>query len=69
MRGVAVLIDLAVDTYMHTHTHTNQAMVQHAPKGGSWVDMGGGTGANLEFLGQGLRYFDKVREWWSCMCL
>lgn len=30
------------------------------PKGGTWVDMGGGTGANLEFLGPSLNHFGKV---------
>ncbi len=29
-------------------------------EGGIWVDMGGGTGANLEFIGDHIRKFDKV---------
>lgn len=28
--------------------------------GGIWVDMGGGTGSNLEFAGDGIRRFEKV---------
>ena len=31
-----------------------------APKGGVWVDMGGGTGANLEFFGSNLNHWGKV---------
>ena len=31
-----------------------------APKGGVWVDMGGGTGSNLEFFGDKLNHWGKV---------
>jgi hypothetical protein len=30
------------------------------PKGGTWVDMGGGTGSNLEYFGDELKHFGKV---------
>ncbi len=31
------------------------------PAGGSWVDMGGGTGANIEFLGDRISTLDRVQ--------
>lgn len=31
-----------------------------APKGGTWVDLGGGTGSNLEFFGENLNHWGKV---------
>src|SRR5262245_7164909 len=31
-----------------------------APAGGVWVDMGGGTGSNLEFLGDRLHSLGKI---------
>jgi len=31
-----------------------------APKNGVWVDLGGGTGSNLEFFGDKLSHFSKV---------
>ncbi len=36
-----------------------QELAQQSP-GGTWVDLGGGTGANLEFIGPGLSKFQKV---------
>jgi S-adenosylmethionine-diacylgycerolhomoserine-N-methlytransferase len=30
------------------------------PEGGTWVDMGGGTGANLEFLGERISRLNKA---------
>lgn len=31
-----------------------------APKGGIWVDIGGGTGSNLEYFGEKLQHWEKV---------
>jgi len=31
-----------------------------SPNGGVWVDLGGGTGANLEFLGEGVEQLSKI---------
>ena len=31
-----------------------------APAGGVWVDLGAGTGSNLEFFGPNLNHFSKV---------
>lgn len=31
-----------------------------APKNGVWVDLGGGTGSNLEFFGKELSHWGKV---------
>jgi S-adenosylmethionine-diacylgycerolhomoserine-N-methlytransferase len=36
------------------------AKVQAVPEGGVWVDMGGGTGHNLEFFGERITLLDKV---------
>jgi S-adenosylmethionine-diacylgycerolhomoserine-N-methlytransferase len=30
------------------------------PKGGCWVDVGGGTGSNLEYLGEGIKELDSA---------
>ena len=32
----------------------------HLPRRGIWVDMGGGTGSNLEFMGEEVRQFEKI---------
>jgi S-adenosylmethionine-diacylgycerolhomoserine-N-methlytransferase len=41
------------DSYRYRMLHGRLPMVRAmpAPKGGVWVDMGGGTGSNLEFFG------------------
>lgn len=36
------------------------AKVQAVPEGGTWVDMGGGTGQNIEFFGERLALLDQV---------
>ena len=39
-----------------------QPLVDNMPakEGNVWVDLGGGTGANLEFFGPGIKKFKKV---------
>ncbi len=50
------------DSYRFRMLHGRLPMIRAmpAPKGGSWVDMGGGTGSNLEFFGQSLNQWGKV---------
>jgi hypothetical protein len=50
------------DVYRHRFLHGRVPMVEAmpTPKDGVWVDLGGGTGANLELLGPHLRTFSKV---------
>lgn len=49
------------DSYRHRMLHARFPMVRKMPTtvGGTWVDMGGGTGSNLEFY-QRLRSWGKV---------
>ena len=46
--------------------HGRLPMAQHmpAPKNGVWVDLGGGTGSNLEFFGK-----DGLKHWKKCYVL
>jgi len=50
------------DSYRYRMLHGRLPMVKAmpAPKGGTWVDMGGGTGSNLEFFGGNLKHWGKV---------
>jgi len=51
------------DSYRHRMLHARLPMIKAMPvtRGGTWVDLGGGTGSNLEYFGeQGLRYWGKV---------
>jgi len=51
------------DSYRHRMLHARLPMIQSLPlsRGGTWVDLGGGTGSNLEYFGeQGLRYWGRV---------
>jgi S-adenosylmethionine-diacylgycerolhomoserine-N-methlytransferase len=50
------------DGYRHRMLHGRFPMItaMPAPKGGVWVDIGGGTGSNLEFFGDNLNHFSKV---------
>ena len=50
------------DVYRHRFLHGRVPMIEAmpTPKGGVWVDLGGGTGANMELLGPHLRTFSKV---------
>ena len=50
------------DSYRCRMLHGRFPMVNAmpAPKGGTWVDMGGGTGSNLEFFGDKLNHWGKV---------
>jgi hypothetical protein len=51
------------DSYRCRMLHGRLPMVRAmpAPKNGVWVDMGGGTASNLEFFGENLNHFSKVR--------
>lgn len=50
------------DSYRHRMLHGRYPMIKAmpAPKGGVWVDMGGGTGSNLEYYGSGLNRWGRV---------
>lgn len=50
------------DSYRHRMLHGRFPMVKAmpAPKDGVWVDMGGGTGSNLEFYGSNLSHWRRV---------
>ena len=51
------------DSYRVRMLHGRLPMIQAmpAPKGAVWVDLGGGTGSNLEFYGdEGLSHFSRV---------
>ena len=52
------------DSYRHRMLHARLPMISAmpAPAASTWVDIGGGTGSNLEFFqGEpGLRHFSKV---------
>lgn len=50
------------DSYRCRMLHGRLPMVKAmpAPKGGTWVDLGGGTGSNLEFFGEKLNHWGKV---------
>lgn len=49
------------DSYRHRMLHGRWPMItaMPAPKGGVWVDLGGGTGSNLEYFGDNLNHFSK----------
>uniref|UniRef100_A0A6T5VPN0 Methyltransferase type 11 domain-containing protein n=1 Tax=Chromulina nebulosa TaxID=96789 RepID=A0A6T5VPN0_9STRA len=50
------------DSYRHRMLHGRFPMINAmpAPRGGIWVDMGGGTGSNLEYFGNDLNRWSKV---------
>ncbi len=50
------------DSFRHRFLHGRVPMIEAmpTPKGGVWVDLGGGTAANLEHLRDNLRVFSKV---------
>jgi len=50
------------DSYRHRMLHGRWPMINAmpAPKNGVWVDLGGGTGSNLEYFGDNLRHWKKV---------
>lgn len=50
------------DSYRVRMLHGRLPMIKAmpTPKGGHWLDMGGGTGSNLEFFGEHLSHFGKV---------
>jgi len=50
------------DSYRHRMLHGRFPMINAmpAPKNGVWVDMGGGTGSNLEYVGDNLQHWSKV---------
>jgi len=50
------------DSYRCRMLHGREPMmdVMPAKKGDVWVDLGGGTGSNLEFFGPHLKEFSKV---------
>lgn len=46
--------------YRMLHGRLPMAKAMPAPKGGVWVDLGGGTGSNFEFFGDKLNHWGKV---------
>jgi hypothetical protein len=50
------------DSYRCRMLHGREPMMDQMPakKGDVWVDLGGGTGSNLEFFGKHLKEFSKV---------
>lgn len=50
------------DSYRCRMLHGRKPMVDNMPatEGAVWVDLGGGTGANLEFFGPGINSFKQV---------
>ena len=50
------------DSYRYRMLHARKPMISNmpTPKGGIWIDMGGGTGSNLEYFGDKLNHFSKV---------
>ena len=50
------------DSYRHRMLHGRWPMITSmpAPKGGVWVDLGGGTGSNLEYFGPNLSHWSRV---------
>jgi len=50
------------DSYRHRMLHGRWPMITAMPavKGGVWVDIGGGTGSNLEYFGDRLDYWGKI---------
>lgn len=61
------------DQYRHRMLHGRKPMMLNmpAPKDGVWVDLGGGTGANMEYfrVDDAIRNFSKVRGAVSpCTC-
>lgn len=50
------------DSYRHRMLHGRFPMINSmpAPRNGIWVDIGGGTGSNLEFFGDKLNHWGKV---------
>ena len=49
------------DSYRYRMLHGRTPMIQAmpAPRGSVWVDLGGGTGSNLEYFGANLNHFSK----------
>ena len=49
------------DSYRHRMLHGRWPMITNmpAPKDGIWVDLGGGTGSNLEYFGDNLQHFKR----------
>ena len=49
------------DYYRHRMLHGRFPMINAmpAPKGGTWLDLGGGTGSNLEYFGENLNHWGK----------
>ena len=47
------------DGYRHRMLHGRKPMIENmpAPSGGTWLDLGGGTGSNLEYFGPNLDHF------------
>ncbi len=52
----------AYDDFRRRFLHGRQEMVSwiEAPEGGIWIDMGGGTGANLEFLADRITHLKRI---------
>ncbi len=52
----------AYDDFRKRLLHGREALYERIARGrnGTWVDMGGGTGANLEFIGPAISQFSKV---------
>lgn len=50
------------DSYRHRMLHGRFPMINAMPaiKDGIWVDLGGGTGSNLEYFGDNLNYWNKI---------
>mmetsp|Transcript_21401 Transcript_21401/g.29725 ORF Transcript_21401/g.29725 Transcript_21401/m.29725 type:complete len:252 (-) Transcript_21401:175-930(-) len=50
------------DSYRCRMLHGRKPMIDNVPisKGAVWVDLGGGTGSNLEFFGDNISQFSKV---------
>lgn len=50
------------DGYRHRMLHGRKPMIENmpAPSGGTWLDLGGGTGSNLEYFGPNLDHFARV---------
>jgi len=50
------------DDFRKRLLHGREGMYRNVPcpKGGTWIDMGGGTGANLEFIGERIHDVGKI---------
>ena len=58
------------DSFRHRFLHGRVPMIEAmpTPQGGVWVDLGGGTAANLEHLRDNIRVFKKVVVLDLCRC-